>query len=57
MYQIFTDRFYNGDNTNDVIDGEYTYIEQKVKAVSWDQPVQNPDYNVFTWWRHSRNNR
>lgn len=26
MYQIFTDRFYNGDSSNDVLDGEYHYI-------------------------------
>ena len=26
MYQIFVDRFYNGDTTNDVQDCEYIYI-------------------------------
>ena len=26
MYQIFVDRFYNGDPTNDVEDREYIYI-------------------------------
>ena len=26
MYQIFVDRFYNGDPTNDVEDNEYIYI-------------------------------
>jgi alpha-glucosidase len=26
MYQIFVDRFYNGDNTNDVLDNEYSYL-------------------------------
>ena len=26
MYQIFTDRFYNGDPSNDVLDNEYHYI-------------------------------
>ena len=26
MYQIFTERFYNGDPTNDVEDREYIYI-------------------------------
>ena len=25
IYQIFTDRFYNGDKTNDVLDREYSY--------------------------------
>lgn len=30
MYQIFTDRFYNGDKSNDVLDGEYSYIKRPV---------------------------
>ncbi|MCH5266430.1 MAG: glycoside hydrolase family 13 protein [Lachnospiraceae bacterium] len=29
MYQIFVDRFYNGDKSNDVVDNEYTYIENQ----------------------------
>ena len=29
MYQIFVDRFYNGDPANDVVDGEYYYIQQR----------------------------
>ena len=29
MYQIFVDRFYNGDMSNDVVDNEYTYIEEQ----------------------------
>ena len=29
MYQIFTDRFYNGDPTNDVQDREYVYIGER----------------------------
>ncbi len=33
MYQIFVDRFYNGDPTNDVVDDEYIYIGQPVKNV------------------------
>lgn len=33
MYQIFVDRFYNGDKTNDVIDNEYIYINEPVKQV------------------------
>ncbi len=33
MYQIFTDRFYNGDPSNDVEDGEYIYIKEPVKRV------------------------
>lgn len=29
MYQIFVDRFANGDPSNDVVDGEYYYIKQR----------------------------
>ncbi len=38
MYQIFTDRFYNGDRTNDVLSGEYYYIgERAVRVREWDK--------------------
>jgi 5'-deoxynucleotidase YfbR-like HD superfamily hydrolase len=38
MYQIFTDRFYNGDTTNDVEDGEYIYIKRpSVKVKDWNK--------------------
>lgn len=38
MYQIFTDRFCNGDPTNDVEDREYTYIgEHTVKVRDWNK--------------------
>ncbi len=30
MYQIFVDRFYNGDSSNDVVDREYSYIGEPV---------------------------
>ena len=33
FYQIFVDRFYNGDPTNDVVDDEYIYIGEKVSQV------------------------
>lgn len=33
FYQIFVDRFYNGDTTNDVITGEYSYIGEHVRKV------------------------
>ncbi|WP_420323100.1 glycoside hydrolase family 13 protein [Lachnospira multipara] len=33
MYQIYVDRFYNGDKSNDVLDDEYTYIGEHVNAV------------------------
>lgn len=38
MYQIFTDRFRNGDPTNDVEDREYIYIgEPSVKVRDWNK--------------------
>ena len=33
MYQIYTDRFCNGDKTNDVVDDEYCYIGAHVHQV------------------------
>lgn len=48
MYQIFVDRFYNGDPTNDVCDGEYIYIGQPVSRVTdWNSPVQPTDIRRF----------
>ena len=36
MYQIFVDRFYNGDESNDVEDGEYIYIgEPCTRVTDW----------------------
>lgn len=38
MYQIFVDRFYNGDTSNDVEDGEYIYIgEPCTRVTDWDK--------------------
>ncbi|SEV82316.1 glycoside hydrolase family 13 protein [[Clostridium] fimetarium] len=38
MYQIFVDRFCNGDTSNDVRDGEYSYMDKQVNAVSdWNK--------------------
>ena len=38
MYQIFVDRFCNGDPTNDVETDEYSYIgEHTVKVADWDK--------------------
>lgn len=39
MYQIYVDRFYNGDKTNDVLDREYSYID--------DYAVQCKDWNKY----------
>lgn len=39
MYQIFTDRFYNGDVSNDVETREYSYIrDYSTKVEDWDKP-------------------
>lgn len=38
MYQIFVDRFYNGDPSNDVEDGEYMYIGEPCSRVKdWNK--------------------
>ncbi|MCD8018453.1 MAG: glycoside hydrolase family 13 protein [Clostridiales bacterium] len=38
FYQIFVERFANGDPTNDVLDREYLYIEEPVSRVKeWDK--------------------
>ncbi len=38
MYQIYVDRFYNADPSNDVLDREYAYINEGVSRVTdWDK--------------------
>ena len=38
IYQIYVDRFYNGDPTNDVVNDEYNYIGDHVRHVdNWDK--------------------
>ena len=38
MYQIYVDRFFNGDLTNDVLTDEYEYINDKtVRVDNWDK--------------------
>ena len=38
MYQIFVDRFYNGDPTNDVETGEYAYIgDISIRVKDWNK--------------------
>lgn len=34
MYQIYVDRFCNGDETNDVVDNEYLYLGKAAKKIS-----------------------
>ncbi|MDR1017594.1 MAG: glycoside hydrolase family 13 protein [Lachnospiraceae bacterium] len=48
MYQIFIDRFNNGDKNNDVYTGEYLYIDSKVIGVEdWNAPIENMDVRRF----------
>ena len=48
MYQIFVDRFCNGDPDNDVCSDEYSYIEQHVHHVDdWYQPITGMDVRNF----------
>ncbi len=48
MYQIYTDRFCNGDPTNDVLTREYYYIDDySNKVTDWNQPPENMDVRNF----------
>ncbi len=49
MYQIFVDRFCNGDKSNDVLSGEYHYNGHKsVRVDNWNQyPDPNVDFCEF----------
>ncbi|WP_221089785.1 alpha-amylase family glycosyl hydrolase [Deinococcus aquaedulcis] len=39
FYQIFPDRFRNGDPSNDVQTGEYVYSGRAVEHVAWNTPI------------------
>lgn len=48
MYQIFVDRFCNGDMSNDVVTGEYCYIDEHVQRVEdWYRWPQSMDVRDF----------
>ncbi len=48
FYQIYVDRFYNGDPTNDVISDEYCYIGEHVRHVdAWERNPQVMDVRDF----------
>lgn len=48
FYQIFVDRFYNGDPTNDVEDREYIYINECTQKVTqWDAYPDSMDVRKF----------
>ncbi len=48
FYQIFVDRFCNGDTSNDVQDGEYNYIgEPTLGIVDWNRYPSSMDVRAF----------
>ena len=48
MYQIYVDRFYNGDKTNDVETGEYFYIGDKsFRVKDWERYPNPMDVREF----------
>lgn len=48
FYQIFVDRFCNGDETNDVLDNEYCYIGEGTRRVTdWNKYPDNMDVRSF----------
>ena len=48
MYQIFVDRFYNGDPSNDVENHEYLYIGKPVRRITdWAAPTEPMDVGRF----------
>ena len=48
MYQIYTDRFRNGNPSNDVLSGEYSYLNEHVNRVEdWNRPPESMDVRNF----------
>ncbi len=47
MYQIYVDRFYNGDTSNDVKTFEYTYLGRPVFAKNWNDDITVNDVWTF----------
>ncbi|MCL2665713.1 MAG: glycoside hydrolase family 13 protein [Defluviitaleaceae bacterium] len=47
MYQIFVDRFYNGDLSNDVVDFEYAYLGRPARSVEWTKSIETDDFVNF----------
>jgi len=48
MYQIYVDRFFDSDKTNNVVNNEYAYLGTAAKGVEmWDRPLQNLDVCDF----------
>ncbi len=47
MYQIYVDRFFNGDKSNDVLTNEYKYLGKPVCGLEWDEEITADDYRNF----------
>lgn len=47
MYQIYIDRFRNGNPKNDVQDQEYLYLGHPVEHAAWESPVESFDVHRF----------
>ena len=48
QYQIFPDRFRNGNASNDVTDSEYSYNKEHVRRIAdWYRPPETDDYRCF----------
>ena len=48
MYQIYVDRFFDGDPSNNVVNNEYAYLGKAAKGVErWNRPLQNLDVCDF----------
>ena len=47
MYQIYVDRFRDGDPANNVRDGEYRYLNRDVEAPQWDSMPETMDVHRF----------
>ena len=48
FYQIFVDRFCNGDTSNDVLDNEYCYIGEGTRRITdWDKLPDSMDVRCF----------
>ena len=48
MYQIFVDRFYNSDKSNDVLTKEYNYLGIfSKKEENWEAEITNQDFCTF----------
>ena len=48
MYQIFVDRFCNGNGSNEVVDHEYAYLDKHVQKVyNWNSLPENDDIRRF----------